>query len=162
MSKQEEDFLLVLEQHRGILFKIVNAYCKDEEDRKDLAQEILIQLWSSIDRFDERVKFSTWMYRVSLNVAISFHRKKNVRNTEVLDDSFLQIAEDTSDQSEELQLLNKFIHELDDLNRALIILYLDGNNHNEIAEVLSISKSNVGTKISRIKNLLRDKFKTID
>lgn len=155
----------VLEAHKLIIFKISNTYCHDPEDQKDLVQEVIFQLWSSFGAYDEQYKLSTWIYRIALNVAISFYRKSSTRQKHLsaVDVSFVQIAqEDTQETSEDVKLLRHFIDQLNELNRALMILYLDGHSHEEIAGILNISKSNVGTKMNRIKNQLKKQFNNIE
>ncbi|MDF9797715.1 RNA polymerase sigma factor (sigma-70 family) [Catalinimonas alkaloidigena] len=165
MKKDKETFLRVLEQHKKIIFKVCNAYCYDPEDRKDLVQEVIVQLWRSFSKYDEQYKLSTWMYSIALNVAISFYRKESKisQRTFSLNDSFLLITE-TEDHADEenLKLLRQFINQLAPLNRALMILYLDEHSHEEIANILEISVSNVGTKINRIKQKLRKQFATLE
>ena len=165
MNKDKDSFLAILDNNRQIIFKVCNMYCKDSEDEKDLVQDVIIQLWNSFEKFDGRVKISTWIYRIALNVAISFYRKTKTRAkySADFDERFLQItASDDSNQDEQIILLKGFINQLDEMNKALMILYLDDNSHEEIANVLNISVSNVGTKINRIKNKLREQFKNIE
>jgi RNA polymerase sigma-70 factor (ECF subfamily) len=159
----QDRFLALLDQHKKILFKVAGAYCRNSADRPDLMQEITAQLWRSFDRYDERHRFSTWMYRIALNVAISFYRSESrrSRNTVPAEDSLLEIAAEESgpdsgdDNDGNLQLLHQLIGQLDELDRALVLLYLDGNRYDTIAEVLGISETNAATKISRIKQKLR-------
>lgn len=152
-------FQTLVEEHKKILYKVCNSYCKNPEDRDDLAQEIIAQLWRSFGAFDERVRFSTWMYRVALNVAISFYRRESVRSRHVVsgDERLLETVDDTGSPSEEIRQLYQWIGELDPLSKALVILYLDGNNHQEIAGILGITQTNVATKIGRLKDALRQK-----
>ena len=159
MKKDKEKFLQVLADHQLIIFKVCKIYCEDEDDQKDVAQEIIIQLWQSFHRFDPKYKYSTWIYRIALNVSISHLRKssKRSKNHAPLEDDFLEINEEKNDQ-ENVELLYQFIHQLNGLNKALMLLYLEDKSHQEIAEILNISKSNVGTKISRIKDHLRQQF----
>ena len=160
----QDRFLALLDEHRKILYKVANAYCRNPEDRRDLAQEIVVQLWRSFGRFDERASFSTWMYRIAMNVAISFYRSESrrTRRTELVEEPILEIlAVDRAapeESSDDIGQLHRFIGELDELNRALVILYLDGNSHETIGEILGISTSNVGTRIGRIKQRLRKDF----
>jgi RNA polymerase sigma factor (sigma-70 family) len=162
-SRQEE-LVSLLEEHRKILYKVASSYCRNPTDRQDLVQEIVVQLWRSFDRYDDRYKFSTWMYRIALNVAISFYRSeaRRSRNTVPAEDFILEIADNrnSAEPDDNLQLLRQFIEQLDEFDRALIILYLDGNSYDTIAEVLGISETNVGTKISRIKQKLRNLART--
>lgn len=154
------EFIKVIEAHKRIIFKICNAYCKAPADREDLAQEIIYQLFRSWEKYDPAFKHSTWVYRVALNVAISFFRT-NTRSghTVLLGDTFIEIADNNNDELEEnLRTLRILIQELKELDRALMILYLDDKSYKEIAAILGISESNVGTKVSRIKETLKQKF----
>lgn len=160
---ESDRFLALLDEHRKILFKVANSYCRNPQDRADLIQEMVAQLWSSFGRFDQRSRFSTWMYRVVMNVAISFYRGENRRQRRIvpLEEPMLELAAAApapEEASEDIRLLHRFIGQLDELNRALIILYLDGNSHETIAEILGISTTNVGTRIGRIKQQLRRDF----
>jgi len=157
----QERFQTVVDQHKKILYKVCNSYCRNRDDRDDLAQEIIIQLWRSFGKFDERYRFSTWMYRIALNVAISFYRRENTRTRYVISDEqhLLEAVDEAKDQPEEIRFLYEFIDGLDPLNKALVLLYLDGNNYQEIAEVLGISETNVATKISRLKSKMKQEFR---
>jgi RNA polymerase sigma factor (sigma-70 family) len=156
----QERFQTLIDEHKKIVYKVCNSYCRNHNDRDDLAQEIIIQLWKSFSAFDERRRFSTWMYRIALNVAISFYRRENTRTRYVIssDEHLLEAADKTEDQSEDVQLLYQFIERLDPLDKALTLLYLDEHNYQEIAEMLGISETNVATKINRLKNKLRQDF----
>lgn len=158
-SAQQHRFLALLEGHKKILFKVSNSYCRNPDDRRDLIQEITIELWRSFDRFDDQWRFSTWMYRIAINVAISFYRSESRRTRDAVpvDESTLEIMA-AEPESDDIRLLREFIDGLDALNRALIILYLDGNSYDTISEILGISTTNVATKISRIKQKLRHDF----
>jgi len=142
---------------------VSNAYCEDPEDRKDIVQEIIIQLWSSKSKYNPEYKFSTWIYRIALNVAISHFRKASKRKESHVDmhDNLINISENHAENDGfdyNLEILQKFINELDKLNKALILLYLEDYSYNEISEVLGISETNVATKISRIKKRLKARF----
>ena len=157
---RQDRFLVLLDEHKKILSKVASSYCRNTTDRQDLVQEMVVQLWRSFDRYDERYRFSTWMYRIALNVAISFYRSESWRSrlTVPAEDSILEMAAAapvSAASDEDLGLLQHHIAQLDELDRALVILYLDGNRYATIAEILGISETNVGTKISRIKQRLR-------
>jgi RNA polymerase sigma-70 factor (ECF subfamily) len=155
----QERFLNLMEDHKKILYKVCRSYCSNPGDRDDLAQEIIVQLWRSFAMFDKRVRFSTWMYRIALNVAISFYRRESVRTRHVVPGSehLLEAIGDTENRSEEVGMLYGWIEELDPLNKALVLLYLDGHNYQDTAAILGISETNVATKISRLKETLRQK-----
>ena len=151
----------IIEQHKGILFKVARAYCPDAEDRQDLIQEMMIQIWQSIHKYNDQYKISTWLYRISLNVAISFYRKRSTRAKKYTELTELMVetsVEDKSENERQLNLLEQFISELKEMDKALMILYLEDKGHAEIAEILGMSVSNVGTKIGRIKDKLKTRF----
>lgn len=168
MVNKKEQFIKTIDEHKKIIYKIVNSYCQNKEDRKDLEQEIIIQLWNSFDNYNSDYKYSTWMYRIALNVAISFYRKEkkwSIKNDFYNEESIFKIEEDTSEKQTELdfhlKLLQEFIHNLNELNKALMLLYLEEKSYEEIAEILGITKTNVATKISRIKLKLKKEFQNI-
>lgn len=160
------DFDAFIESNKGIIFKVASSYCKDPDDRQDLVQEIIIQLWRSFISFNNSVKLSTWTYRVALNVAISFYRKDSTRKkaTTELSGSLVDIIAEHEPQEKEEQFnqLQQFIAELKDMDRALMILYLEDKNQKEIGEILGITETNVSTKIARIKEKLRMRFLLTD
>ena len=163
MRFNESNFLEILKQHEKILFKVSNAYCEDIEDRKDIVQEIIIQLWRSKHKYNPDYRFSTWIYRISLNVAISHYRKTTRRkSTEVdMNDELINISDENSANGhldQQLETLHRFINNLDKLHKALMLLYLENYNYREISEVLGISETNVATKINRIKKRLKTWF----
>lgn len=160
-EEQKRLFLATIEQHKGILYKVARAYCPNEADRQDLVQEMMIQIWQSIHRYNGQFKISTWLYRISLNVAISFYRKNTSRRSKytLLNEQSAQIpTEDKTEIEQQLNLLEQFISELKEIDKALMILYLEDKSHAEIAGILGISVSNVGTKIGRIKDKLKTRF----
>ncbi len=161
IEDQKIIFQELIDENKGILFKVAKTYCQDEVDRQDLIQEMMIQIWRSLHKYNKQFKMSTWLYRISLNVAISFYRKNTIRNSHVifLREEFPQIQEiESSEKEQELNLLEQFINELKEIDKALMILYLEDKSHAEIAEILGLSVSNVGTKIARIKDKLKKRF----
>jgi len=163
MNKQEQQqfFQEIIEQHKGILFKVARVYCRNENDRQDLIQEMMIQIWQSIHKYNDQFKLSTWLYRISLNVAISLYRKSTTRANRftVLNEQMTEIpTEDKAETGQRLNLLEQFISELKEIDKALMILYLEDKSHAEIAEILGMSISNVGTKVGRIKEKLKTRF----
>ena len=136
--------------------RVVRTYCRHRDDQQDLAQEIRVELWRAFPKYDESRSFSTWMYRIALNVAISWTRRTAVRHrhTTPLTDAGAEPA--TSAPTEEIQTLYRLIDGLDPLNRALLLLYLEDLSHAEIGEVLGITPNNVAVKLGRLKQRLRD------
>jgi RNA polymerase sigma factor (sigma-70 family) len=150
-------FAALIRRHAGLIHKIAYAYCRDPTDREDVVQEIALALWRSRDGYDARFKETTWLYRIAVNVAIShYRRERRHREPRVsIDSSAIAIAAPSVEPSDEVRALLRCIDDLGALDKALVLLYLDGNDHRSIADVLGISVSNVGTKLSRIKNRLR-------
>ncbi len=163
-EQKEKEFEVLLQTHRAIVFKIVNTYCWQPEDRADLAQEIATQLWRSWPRYDPSRTFTTWMYRIALNVAISFvrrevqRRKVSVPLDEDLHDTAAVV--DVADPSFEDRLgdLQQFIERQSPLDRALLLLYLEDKPQREIAEILGLTQTNVSTKIDRLKQKIRSEI----
>lgn len=152
----------LLEAHRGIVLKVAHGYAWHPEDRADLAQEIATQLWRAFPRYDATRSFSTWMYRIALNVAISSLRARRRDAWTVSLDERLYEPLDSGTAGPELQrqmdALRRFIHRQEPLNRALLLLYLEDRPHAEIAEILGISVSNVATKIGRLKQRIHNEL----
>jgi len=164
-KEQRQRFQETIEQHKGILFKVARTYCQNEDDRQDLIQEMMMQIWQSFNKYNDQYRISTWLYRISLNVAISFFRKNMTRAKRytVLDEQTTNIPnEDKTVIEQQLILLEQFIKELKELDKALMILYLEEKSHSEIAEILGMSASNVGTKIGRIKDKLEKQFSQLN
>lgn len=160
----KEEFLKVIEANKGIIYKISRTYCKLEEDRKDLIQEIIIQIWNSFHTYDSQYKHSTWIYRISFNVAISHYRKSSFRqsNSIPLSDTTNFIDEGNTDEKEgDIALLYQVIHGLNNFDKALILLYLEKKSYKTIAEIIDITETNVATKIARIKKIIKQRFLTI-
>lgn len=156
--ERHELYFDILEKHKGIVFKVARSYCSNEFDREDLVQEILAQIWRSLDTYNDAFKVTTWMYRVALNVAISFYRKdKSVayKHAEMEDRLLTYDMVQESEHEESLSALYAFINELNDIDKAILLMYLEGENQAEIAANLNITISNVSTKISRIKQKLK-------
>jgi RNA polymerase sigma factor (sigma-70 family) len=155
-KEQKGDFPTFLESHKGIVFKVCQTYCQQAAERKDLAQEIIIQLWKAFPKYDPAFRASTWVYRIALNVAISYHRKLIRRKEAPTDLNLVSFQTGQSEEDPRLNMLYDLIHQLDPLNKAIILLYLEDYNYQEIAAVVGLSQTNVATKISRIKKKLKE------
>ena len=161
LDEKEKTFLVVLESHKGIIYKVANTYCNDTSDLDDLIQEIIMQVWLTLENFNDKYKWSTWIYRVALNTSISFYRKNRMRKEKTV--RFSPIIElsninEANSKDEDYTLLRRCIRELKELDRALIVLHLEGLNSKEVAEIIDTTQTNVTTKISRIKKKLKLKF----
>lgn len=153
-------FEALLGQHRGIVFQLANTYCRGFEERDDLVQEISLQLWRAFPSYDRERRFSTWMYRVALNTAISFARSTSTRESRSvpLEQTPLAVMADRAgppEGDERVAALYRTLRRFEALDRALLVLHLDDRSHREIAEILGISESNVGTKLNRLKDRIR-------
>ncbi|MBT8257190.1 MAG: RNA polymerase sigma factor [Bacteroidia bacterium] len=159
MNKQlEHNFVELLEKHQNIVHKVCRLYTNNENAHNDLFQEISIQLWKAYPKFRGDAKFSTWMYRVSLNTAITLYRKSKRRvATQEFEGVQFKIKAEEYDDTEErqLKLLYSAVQELNDIDKALVFLYLEDKNYKEISETLGISEVNARVKMNRIKTKLR-------
>lgn len=157
-----ERFSTLLAQHRGIVLKIARGYCAQPDDRMDLIQDISVQAWDAFGSFDpRRARFSTWLYRVGLNVAISQLRRQQLRqrhHAPLDEDLFPGEPDLPAEQRHVLQQLEAAIHALPPLDRALMLLHLDDHDHRQIAEILGISAANVSTRLHRLRQALRTRF----
>jgi RNA polymerase sigma factor (sigma-70 family) len=168
----DAEFLQLIQDNKGILFKISNSYCRIRDDREDLMQEIIYQLWKSAGSFDNTRKFSTWMYRIALNVAISFYRQQRRSGLHFAFGGDLHLMEladhpdypdhpGEADTEEKIGILQQFISDFNELDKALMILYLEERPYREIAEILGITETNVATKLSRIKSRMKQHFLSV-
>lgn len=161
LEEKEKIFLSVLESHKGIIYKVARTYCFDRDDQDDLIQEITLQVWQSIGNFNGQFKWSTWIYRVALNTSISFYRKNKTRKerTERLGPVIeLPAAQEAHPEDGDVALLHRLIRELKEIDRALILLSLDGLSSKEMAEVMDTTQTNVTSRLSRIRKKLKTNF----
>src|SRR5947207_11527767 len=156
----DDQFSALVEEHKGIIHKIANSYCRNAEDRKDLIQEIIVHLWKSHGRYDDRFKLSTWIYRIALNVAISAYRREKKRSERIspMEEIIIEPAAESEQPDPKIAALHRIIDQLDELNRALMILYLDDNSYRDIAGILGLTETNVATKINRLKLKIKEQF----
>lgn len=162
VPKHESEFIALLEEHQNIVHRICRIYTQSEAEHKDLFQEISIQLWRSFDRFEGKSKFSTWMYRVGLNTAITLYRKNKKRiDTYEINEEINGIELDDYDPviDEQLNWLYEEIEKFSEIDKALVLLYLENKRYNEIAETLGISPVNARVKMNRIKQRLKKMIK---
>ena len=157
---KKDAFISAINENQGLIFKVASIYTNTKEDRNDLSQEIIYQLWKSFDTFQQKSSLSTWMYRVAMNVAIQ-RLKINKRNvsTVPLDEQFLNFQDiDNSKIEEKWKVLKQHIDKLNLLDKGIVLLYLENKSYEEIAQIIGISTSNVGTKLSRIKEKLKQQI----
>ena len=159
--KTQQEFLTLIDQHKGILHKVSRMYMDKAEDQNDLVQEIVLQLWKSYERFEGNSQFSTWMYRVSLNTALTYFKKEKkqsdrytfLENIDKTDDS------DTEEKEIQLEMFYKAVQELNKVEIALIFLFLEGQSHKEIGQNLGITEVNARVKLNRTKDKLQNIIK---
>jgi RNA polymerase sigma-70 factor (ECF subfamily) len=158
-------FIQLMQQNKGIIYKICNSYCSNKNDREDLAQEIIYNLWKSFPNYKSGLTFSTWMYRIALNVSISFYRKTGKEKFQIPISENLVVFDENTDAGIEMEnnlaLLFSFINELKEIDKSIMLLYLDDKSYKEIAEITGITVSNVAIRINRIKDKLKTNFQTI-
>ena len=147
--EKKDTFIKAIQQNEGLIYKVATFYTNSKDDCDDLVQEIIYTLWKSFDTFEQNSSLSTWMYRVAMNVAI-FHLRKSKKNisTTSLDLTELNFPESAFDDPEEkIKTLQHHIKDLNLMDKGILMLYLESKSHEEIAEIIGISKSNVGTKL---------------
>ncbi|WP_315823182.1 sigma-70 family RNA polymerase sigma factor [Paraflavitalea speifideaquila] len=164
MQRTAQTFLEVIDANKGVIYKVANSYCRNEDNRKDLIQEIMLQLWLSFPKYDEQYRITTWMYRIALNVSISYYRKENRRDkiNHPMPEAMLYLKEEDNggEGQAAINQLYKLIRELKEIDRAIMLLYLEGSSHQEIGDILGLTTTNVSTKVARIKQQLKKNFPT--
>jgi RNA polymerase sigma-70 factor (ECF subfamily) len=161
----EKEFLEIIRSNQGIIHKVCNIYCDDQEDKNDLFQEIVAQLWKSFPSFRQESKFSTWMYRVALNTAITTFKKTKRRpdqnrltfeNFQIKDESYNSEIED------DLKKMHRAVAQLTGVEKSIVLLYLENKKYEEIAEITGITQNYVRVKMNRIKKKLKKFMDTED
>ncbi|MDJ1473792.1 sigma-70 family RNA polymerase sigma factor [Cytophagaceae bacterium DM2B3-1] len=156
----DTQFIQHINENIGIAHKVCRIYFEDTEERADMLQEMMYQLWKSYPGFDARSKFSTWMYQVCLNTALGWRRKHKQTQDERISLKHYGIAEPGQDQLEEsIQQLFRAIGTLSSLNKAIVLLYLDEMSYEEIAAITGLTRSNVSVRLVRIKKELEEQLK---
>lgn len=153
----EEEFLKQVSDNQDIIHKVCRMYADAPQDRQDLFQEVLLNAWKGSKNYRGEAKFTTWLYRVALNTAIT-HLRKESRNPvkESLTDQLVSIPEKILQVNEQVAVMYEAINKLSSIDKALVLLYLDEYDHNEIGNMLGITANNVAVKLNRIKARLRE------
>lgn len=155
-EKQEQEFLALIEENKRIIYKVSLMYSDGPDHQQDIYQDIVLNLWTSFPSFRGDSKDSTWVYRIALNTCISeLRRKKSKPLTTPLTYDLEQLIDDDGAYREQVRELYRLINRLSQLERAVILLWLDEKSYDEIGSILGITPSNVGVKINRIKEKLR-------
>ena len=154
----EKEFIQIVQKNQGIIHKVCNIYCDVQEDRNDLFQEIVAQLWKSFPTFQNKSKFSTWMYRVALNTAITSFKKAKRRpdQSRLTYDNF-QIEDDGYDieTEENIKQLHRAVAQLTGVEKSIVLLYFENKKYEEIAEITGITQNYVRVKMNRVKKKLK-------
>lgn len=157
--QKEEAFTSIIKENEGIIYKITRIYSNTEADQKDLYQEVVYQLWKGFDGFRGEAKISTWMYRIALNTALYHIRKEKRRGYNVsLDELNLKEEEYDPVLEERSALMYAKIRSLNDIDKGIVLLFLEGKKYEEISEIIGLSTSNVGTRMGRIKEKLKSQI----
>ena len=157
-DNRKTQFVSDFEKNIGSILKISRAYTNTTHDREDLINDIALELWKAYPKFNGDSKISTWFYRIALNVSMNYKRKKKPDIMLYHEVNQIKVSDwlNKEEDNEQIDLLYECIDNLNEFNKAIIILYLDGNSHDEISMITGISKTNVGTRISRIKEQLKE------
>ena len=157
--RNEEEFVKIIKDNQGTIFRISSFYAVDSEDRKDLYQEIVYQLWKSYGSFQGASSVSTWLYRVALNTSLT-HSKRRRRQETIPIEAFIQLKDDMDHHGQErVAMMYRLIETLNKIDKGLILLYLEGKNYEEMAQITGLTTTNVGTRLHRIKSKLKTKMK---
>ncbi len=158
---KEQEFLGLIEKHKGILYKVSRMYSDDDESREDLYQEMLYQLWRSFSSFKKESQFSTWMYRVALNTAITSLKKEKKSPKLVALDHQISMTENES-SADRMELFYKAVQQLSKIEKAVVFLYLENYSHKAIGQQLGLSEGNARVRLNRAKNKLKEILKNIE
>ncbi|MBQ9524686.1 MAG: sigma-70 family RNA polymerase sigma factor [Bacteroidaceae bacterium] len=157
MDIKEQEFSRMVREHKNTIYTVCYMFSNDEDEVSDLFQETLINLWKGFESFRHESKLSTWIYRVAMNTCISADRKKRKQGTKVPLSMDISLYNDEDHETKQVRQLHERIQRLDLIDRALVMMWLEGMNYDEIAEVIGISVKNVGVKLVRIKEKLKQK-----
>ena len=157
MDVKEQEFSRMVSEHKSTIYTVCYMFSNDEDEVSDLFQETLINLWKGYESFRHESKLSTWIYRVAMNTCISADRKKRKQGTKVPLSMNIDLYNDEDHETKQVRQLHERIQRLDLIDRALVMMWLEGMNYDEIADVIGISVKNVGVKLVRIKEKLKQK-----
>ena len=158
---RETEFLALIRENERLIWRVCNLYVDDLDEREDLFQEVVGQAWRSYDNFRGDSKFTTWLYRVALNTAISHHRKRIRRRRVEAHGEILHQAPSTDPYEEEVSLMYAAIARLSKVDKALVLLYLDDRSYEEMADIMGFTVTNVGVRLNRIRKRLKDDCKPV-
>ncbi len=157
----KNEFVTIIKEHQGLIYKVTRMYTNSPEDAEDLYQDIVYQLWKSIDTFRSESKISTWIYRIALNASITHLKKEKRKGPQLAVTEELLNKEDTNDtlKEEQFEIMYACLKKLNELEKGIVFLYLEGKSYDEIAAITGFTASNVGTRLSRIKQKISAEIK---
>lgn len=156
-TSSENEFVRLIQQHSGIIYKIINLYIDDAEDKKDLHQEILLQAWKSYQRFQGNSSFATWLYKVSLNTVLTFNKKAKKHSELNANDA--TTTENTPDKKDQSELLYYLVRQLHEVDKMIMTLHLEGYKNLEIADITGLKVNHINVKLHRLKNQIIEELK---
>ncbi len=156
-TNRENEFVHLIQQHSGIIYKIINLYVDDEEDKRDLHQEILLQAWKSFARFKGNSTFATWLYKVSLNTVLTFNKKAKKHN--VLSTGNNLMEDNTTVKKEQAEVLYYLVKQLNEVDRMIMTLHLEGYKNPEIADIMGLQVNHMNVKLHRLKKQIIEQLK---
>lgn len=159
--QNKTDFISIIRGNEGLIYKVAKLYTNNKEDEQDLYQDIIYQLWKSFESFRNESKITTWMYRIALNTSIAYlNKEKRKRKHSAIDEVFTNAITDTDTAEEErIEILYAHVRNLNPVEKAIVLLYLEGRSYEEISGITGLSVSNVGTRLGRIKQKLSSQIK---
>ena len=159
MSNQEQnEYIKLIQKHNGIIHKVIGLYVNNQEDKRDLHQEVLLQAWKSYKNFKGQSEFSTWLYKVALNTVLTFNKKRKINE----DIDKIEAVESAQESKEDYEILYHVIKSFEEVDRMLITLHLDGFKNKKIAEITGMTQNHINVKIHRIKAKIIEKFKMMN
>lgn len=157
----KKEFIEIIKANEGLIYKVARVYAYSKEDGQDLYQEIVYQLWRSFPSFRQESKISTWIYRIALNTSITYFQKEKKKGNQVPIDEILINRTDTKDEAwnQRIETLYTTIRMLNTIEKGIILLYLEGKSYEEIAAITGFTVTNIGTRLGRIKQKLKEQVK---
>lgn len=150
-DSRQKRFLEIARQYKGVIYRVCSVYASDESPFSDLYQEVMINLWTGLESWRGEAKLSTWIYRLAINTCLTWHRRNRRRPLTIsLDNAFDAMADEAED-SNSIKELYEMIGRLEPFDKAIVMMWLDEKSYDEIAQVMGISKTNVGTRLNRIR-----------
>lgn len=156
-TNSEQEFVRLIQEHSGIIYKIIHLYVDDAEDKRDLHQEILLQSWKSYQHFKGHSSFATWLYKISLNTVLTYNKKAKQQHT--LQNDTPLVTESNNEKKERSELLYRLVRQLHEIDRMIMTLHLEGYKNQEIADITGLKVNHINVKLHRLKNQIIEQLK---